>query len=255
MNSDSMRSEAAQAEQVAAEAQAAGKLITRARSVLLDFDGPICRLFAGYSAPQIADTQIRWLADRGLHGLLTEDVREERDPFQVLRAVDARHPGSDLVTELEERLTRQELNAVASAWPTPYVDPVIRTWSAVGVRLAITTNNSPQTVARYLDNRGLTDCFAPHIYGRTRHLNLLKPDPDCVYRALSALGAAPAETVMVGDTPSDLWAAREAGVHFVGFARNERKAALLRNAGADALVPGWRPVLDRLWDRGASSTA
>ncbi|WP_447038855.1 HAD family hydrolase [Streptomyces sp. DSM 118878] len=255
MNSDSMRSEAAHAEQVAAEAQAAGELIARARFILLDFDGPVCRLFAGHSAPRIAETQIHWLAARGLHGLLTDGVREERDPFEVLRAVDARHPGSDVVTELEERLTRQELNAVASAWPTPYADRVIRTWSAVGVGLAITTNNSPQTVARYLDGRDLTGCFAPHIYGRTRHLNRLKPHPDCVYRALNALGAAPAETVMVGDTPSDLRAAREAGVHFVGFARNERKATLLRKAGADALVPDWRPVLDRLWDRGAPSTA
>ncbi|MEV0120601.1 HAD-IA family hydrolase [Streptomyces sp. NPDC050703] len=235
----------------AAEARAAGELITRARFALLDFDGPICRLFAGHSAPHIAEAQIGWLAERGLHGLLTDDVRGERDPFQVLRAVDARYRGSDLVTELEERLTQQELRAAGSAWPTPYADSVIRTWSAVGTRLAIATNNSPRAVTRYLGLRGLTPCFAPHIYGRTSRLDLLKPDPHCLRRAMSAMGAAPAETVMIGDTPSDCRAARRAGVGFVGFARNETKAALLREAGAEALVSGWEPVRDQLWSRGS----
>ncbi len=236
---------------MAAEARAAVEMITRAHFALLDFDGPICGLFAGHSARGIAREQIGWLAERGLHGLLTDDVRGERDPFQVLRAVDARQRGSDLVTELEERLTQQELRAVPSAFPTPYADPLIRTWSAVGTRLAIATNNSPRAVTRYLDLRGLTPCFTPHIYGRTSRLDLLKPDPHCLRRAMSALGAAPAETVMIGDAPSDCRAAREAGVGFVGFARNETKARLLREAGANALVPDWQPVLARLRSRGS----
>ncbi|CAM5442073.1 HAD family hydrolase OS=Streptomyces alboniger OX=132473 GN=CP975_16310 PE=4 SV=1 [Streptomyces alboniger] len=240
---------------MAAETAAAGEMISRARFVLLDFDGPICRLFAGHSASRIAEAQIGWLAERGLHGLLADGVREERDPFQVLRAVDARRPGGGVVTELEERLTQQELDAVRSAWPTPYADPVIRTWSAVGARLAVATNNSPRAVARYLDGRGLTACFAPHVYGRTSRLDLLKPDPYCLNQAMKAMGAAPAETVMVGDTPSDLRAARRAGVGFVGFARTGRNARLLREAGADALIPGWQQVLDRLWSRGISHKA
>lgn len=211
--------------------------------MLWDFDGPICRLFAGHSAERVANDLAAWLEGRGLHGLLTESERESLDPQVVLRAVDRRHPGSDLVAELEERLTQEELRASASALPTPYADPLIRTWTAVGARLAVTTNNSPRVVREYLASRRLVACFAPHIYGRTQELNHLKPDPHCINRALNATGAAPASALMIGDTPSDLRAARAAGVPFLGYARNEHKSTLLRDAGATTVVASLEPVL------------
>ena len=111
------------------------ELITRAHVVLWDFDGPICRLFAGHKAERVAAEVVKWLAGRGLHNLLTDEERKTLDPQVVLRAVDRRHPGSDLVAELEERLTQEEMRAAASAMPTAYADPLIRTWAAVGSRL------------------------------------------------------------------------------------------------------------------------
>lgn len=221
-------------------------LITGARFVLFDFDGPICRLFAGHKAEQVAEDQVRWLEARGLRELLTDEERAEPDPHAVLRAVDRRHQGSDLVIELEKRLTSQELRAVKLAYPTPYVDPLIRTWHAVGARLAIATNNSPLVASRYLATRGLTDCFAPHIYGRTQDLSLLKPHPHCLNRALSALGAEPSGTLMIGDADTDFQAAERAGVRFLGYARNEDKEKILRAAGAEFVVGSWEPLLQTL---------
>lgn len=243
-----MTSDTRQTDQVTAdsddEIENLRELITGVRVVLWDFDGPICRLFAGHSAERVAVDLVEWLEGRGLHGLLSEAERKSLDPHIVLRAVDRRHPGSDLVDELEERLTQEELRATPSAMPTPYADPLIRTWKAVGSRLAIATNNSPQVVRTYLAGRGLTSCFAPHIYGRTQELNRLKPDPHCLNRALNAMGSAPSAALMIGDTPSDLLAANEAGVPFLGYARNERKEKLLRDAGATTVVASLEPVLN-----------
>lgn len=190
-----MTSDTTQTEQVASETENdttadLGALLAPVRVVLWDFDGPICRLFAGHSAQRVAVGLVEWLEMQGLRGLLTERERKSPDPHAVLRAVDLRHPGSDLVAELEERLTQEELKATASAMPTAWADPLIRTLAAVDRRLAITTNNSPRVVTTYLKSRGLTSCFVPHIYGRTRDLHLLKPDPDCLNRALRAVGAA-----------------------------------------------------------------
>ncbi|QEU70230.1 HAD family hydrolase [Streptomyces galilaeus] len=218
--------------------------------VLWDFDGPICRLFAGHSAQRVAVGLVEWLEMQGLRGLLTERERKSPDPHAVLRAVDLRHPGSDLVAELEERLTQEELKATASAMPTAWADPLIRTLAAVDRRLAITTNNSPRVVTTYLKSRGLTSCFVPHIYGRTRDLHLLKPDPDCLNRALRAVGAAPAAALMIGDTPSDCLAARRAGVPFLGYARNKEKEELLRDAGATNVVDSLEPVLEAVRSQG-----
>ena len=245
-----MTSDTTQTEQVAAETEndteKLRQLITRARVVLWDFDGPICRLFAGHSAERVAIDLAEWLEGRGLHGLLTDAERESMDPHVVLRAVDRRHPGSDLVAELEDRLTKEELHAASSAMPTAYADPLIRTWTAVGSRLAIATNNSPRVVRSYLATRGLIPCFAPHIYGRTQQLNHLKPDPHCLHRALNAMGAAPAAALMIGDTPSDYEAALQAGVPFLGYARNERKGKLLRAVGAEDVVGSLEPLLTML---------
>ncbi|MFJ8938508.1 HAD family hydrolase [Streptomyces sp. NPDC102365] len=230
-----MTFETEQFELVAGEGEEFQELVGRARCVLFDFDGPICRLFAGHSANSIATDQAEWLTARGLAGVLTEGERSSRDPHWVLSEVAGRHRGSDLVVELEEWLTQQELKAVARAMPTAYADPLIRTWRSVGTRLAIVTNNSDRAVRAYLESRYLVGYFAPNIYGRTRDLSLLKPHPYTLNRALSALGAAPDTTLMIGDTPSDHAAARSAGVHFLGYARNEEKAQMLLDAG----VPRW----------------
>ncbi|MFF2504896.1 HAD family hydrolase [Streptomyces sp. NPDC058067] len=238
-----------QTDPVAEATESLRELIKRARFVLFDFDGPICRLFAGHSAERVAVDQVRWLEERGLHGLLTEEERAEPDPHAVLRAVDRRSPGSDLVVELEERLTHQELTAVPWAWPTQYADPLIRTWFATGAHLAVTTNNSAAAASRYLATRGLTTCFAPHVYGRTQDLHLLKPHPHCVNWALGAMRADPAASLMIGDAPSDLEAATAAGIAFLGYARNERKAKALREAGAGMVVSSLEPVLEVVRER------
>lgn len=245
MTSDATQTELVTAE-TARETEKLRELITRARVVLWDFDGPICRLFAGHKAERVAVELAEWLEGRGLHGLLTDTERDTLDPQVVLRAVDGRHPGSDLVAELEERLTQEEVKAAASAMPTAYADPLIRTWKAMGSRLAIATNNSPRAARAYLESRGLDTCFAPHIYGRTQDLHRLKPDPHCLNRALSAMGTAPAAALMIGDSPTDFAAAQEARVPFLGYARNERKAKFLREVGAEHIVVSLEPLLAML---------
>ena len=244
-----MTSDTAQTELVTVETGNLQELITNARFVLFDFDGPICRLFAGHTAEKVAGELVAWLGRQGLRGLLTEEERVHPDPMVVLYAVNRRHPNSDLVAELEERLTQQELKAVTSAMPTAYADPLIRTWAAVGSRLAVATNNSPRTVADYLGVRGLAGCFDPHVYGRTSRLELLKPHPHCLNRALNAMGAAPSAALMIGDAPTDLKAAEEAGVPFLGYARNEYKATQLREPGARHVVDSLLPVLRILRDQ------
>ncbi|MEU3857159.1 HAD-IA family hydrolase [Streptomyces sp. NPDC028722] len=228
---------------VASEIEKLRGLITPARFVLWDFDGPICRLFATHRAERVAADLVDWLERQGLRGLLTDAERETLDPQVVLRAVGRRRPGSDLVAGLEERLTQEELRAAASALPTAYADPLIHTWTAVGARLAVTTNNSPRAARTYLESRGTAGCFTPHLYGRTEHLHHLKPDPHCLNRALSALGAAPTTALMIGDSLSDLTAAHRAGVPFLGYARRTQKAKALRAAGADHVVRSLEPLL------------
>lgn len=240
----------AQTEPVTAETEPLRELIAPVRFVLWDLDGPICRLFAGHPAHQVAVDLVEQIERRGLRGMLTDKERRDPDPLAVLRSLGDRHPSSDLIADLEEWLTQQELAAVPKAWPTEYADPLIRTWSG-RARFAVTTNNSALAAARYIESRELTDCF-PFVYGRTRNLDLMKPHPHTLRQALSAMGADPAHTLMIGDAPTDFEAARGAGVPFLGYARREDKLEELKTAGVvpHHIVSSMKRVLELVRDLG-----
>ena len=75
-----------------------------------------------------------------------------------------------------------------------------------------------------------------------------------VLAAMRETGAAPRDTVVVGDTVFDLEMARAAGARAIGVAWGYHPAAALRAAGADAMIeaisPSSLPTLDRLWGGG-----
>lgn len=221
-------------------------LVDGAESVLFDFDGPLCRLFAGHPAEDVADGLLDWLDDRAQSAFLTEAERRGRDPHAILAAAGRAYPDSVLVASLESRLSEEEALAAKSAAPTPYADALVREWHAAGVRLAVASNNSPEAVFRYLESRDLLECFDGGIHGRGGRPQLLKPDPDCLHRALAALGQGAGTALMVGDSPNDLRAARSAGVAFLGYGRDERHARGLREAGAACVVSSMTPVLGAL---------
>ncbi|WP_227025154.1 HAD family hydrolase [Streptomyces tsukubensis] len=244
-----------QAEPATGSGRRLRELIARTECVLFDFDGPICRLFPPSRAREVVERQLHWLENRGLEAPLTSEEIAEGDTMAVLGAVDTRYRGSDLAVEFEAWLTREEMAAARSAYPTEWADPLIRTWHATGCRLAIVTNNSPAAAARYVENRGIGYCFAPHVYGRTHDLDRLKPDPDSLMRGLEGLGADPAATLMIGDSASDCQAAYAAGVSFLGYGPRADKETRLRKGGAELVVRSLEPVLRLVVGRGAAERA
>ncbi|MDJ1135890.1 HAD family hydrolase [Streptomyces iconiensis] len=226
--------------------------------VLLDFDGPVCTLFSAYPAAAIARRLERLTAE--LPSMLPstrERARTAEDPYVLLQAA-FEDPGAvadGAAGALERLLTEEEVTAATGARPTRHADHVIRALHEAGHALAVTTNNSREAVECYLARRGLLDLFEGHVHGRTPGGPLrLKPAPDCLERALEAAGTAARDAVMVGDHPRDLEAARAAGVRFVGYARDRRKAAQLRGASAAEVVRSL-PELLRLLDPAAYELA
>jgi hypothetical protein len=61
---------------------------------------------------------------------------------------------------------------------------------------------------------------------------LLKPSPHLVTHALDAFGAATDESILIGDSTSDIAAGREAGIARIGYANKPGKRHRLANAGA-----------------------
>ncbi|MCC9740773.1 HAD family hydrolase [Streptomyces sp. MNU89] len=199
----------------------------------------------------------------GLPGV--PDVPATRDPHALLHALafGAGQPGdpyapdspdgpaarSGIVAELERLLAAEEVRAAASAEPTPYADELVQRLHATGHALAVTTNNTAGAAEAYLERRGLAELFRPHVHGRVTEPWLLKPDPDCLHRALRSTGHDAEMSVMIGDSTADLLAARAAGVRFLGYARDETRRRRLRDAGAESVVTSLGDVLAALPER------
>ena len=107
---------------------------------------------------------------------------------------------------------------------------VIATLQALSTfTLGIVTTKAPAEAEIVLRRLGLSHFFQ-HVQGGTPGLRL-KPAPDAVLAALTALHCMPPQALMVGDTPADLLAGKAAGVvtcaATYGFGRRQ---ALLRCA-------------------------
>jgi phosphoglycolate phosphatase len=204
--------------------------------VLLDFDGPVCSVFAGYPAPQIAE-ELRALI-RDAVGDLPDEIVDATGPHEVLAA--SASLGDDVWRRVEEALQVAEIKAVESATPTPGVDDFLQACRSADRPIAIVSNNCRASVRTYLERTALTE-YIRHIEARDPiHVARMKPSPYLVQRAAQALNISPGECVLLGDQVSDITAAIAAGGRSIGYANKPGKASDLASAGADAVIDHMR---------------
>ena len=70
-----------------------------------------------------------------------------------------------------------------------------------------------------------------------------KPAPDAVLAAIKELGSDPNRTIFVGDSETDVRAAKSAGIPCIGVTWGFRCREVLRNEGADFLIDTPRELL------------
>jgi phosphoglycolate phosphatase len=207
-------------------------LLVQTRYLLLDFDGPVCAMFAGLTAREVVlelldvvDADTTPVPDR---------VASASDPFDVLRyaaTIDA-----ELARRVEAALRSAEMRATEGARPTPDTPELVQAWRNTGRPLSIVSNNSTAAVGRYL---AIYEIDVDLVVGRTSaDPSLLKPSPHLVTQALEAFGAEPASCTFVGDSVDDVLAGSRVGVRNIGYANKPGKDQALARAGADLVVSG-----------------
>ncbi|WP_433648999.1 HAD family hydrolase [Micromonospora zamorensis] len=222
-----------------------GRLLGEVGAVLLDFDGPVCSIFAGYPAPQVAAELVDVLRRRGVD--VPPDLASEPDPLEVLRRTGA--AGNNSTTRaVEDALCAAERRAVDTAEPTPYGREVIVAARQAGMPVAVVSNNCAGAVTGYLAAHRLAAYVSPVVGRAYAEPARMKPNPDPVLQAVHAFGESPSRCVLVGDSLSDIEAARAAGVPVVGYANRLGKAEAFRAAGADVVVTSMGAVAEALID-------
>ena len=116
----------------------------------------------------------------------------------------------------------------------PGVEAELDALDTQGVPFCVASNGNHAKVNFTLGHTGLLPRFAGRIF-TADDVAHPKPAPDLFLLAARTLGADPARTTVVEDTPTGIRAARAAGMRAIGFAAMT-PAEQLRAAGADAVV-------------------
>jgi phosphoglycolate phosphatase-like HAD superfamily hydrolase len=216
------------------------QLLEDAEAVLLDFDGPVCSVFAGYPAHRVADQLRRRLTDHGIE--LAGPISRTRDPLAVLRLTAGLAP--DHVPELDDALAEAETLAAGLAPGTPGAAEFLERCRRTGRRVVIVSNNGADGVQTYLRDHGLAS-LVHGVFGRPTHRpDLMKPDPAMIREALDYLAVAPGAAVLVGDSDTDVRAAHACAVPAIGYANRAEKRHTLAHAGADVVIESMFDLVD-----------
>ncbi|MCG8919879.1 HAD hydrolase-like protein [Actinokineospora sp. PR83] len=204
--------------------QAARTELNKTKLLLLDFDGPVCSVFSGLLASEVA-IRLR----NHLYGLVSGPLvgldKTSSDPFDVLSYAVTHTP--EHVAAIEFQFTQQECKAVQSAQPTAGAHALIKEWSRDGRPLAIVSNNSVDAIRLYLDIHDLTHAVSLISARTPQVVDKLKPAPYLINMAVSGLNIDPKDAAFIGDSLSDLVAGTSAGVTRIAFANKAWKRAAL----------------------------
>ncbi|APZ42662.1 HAD family hydrolase [Acidihalobacter ferrooxydans] len=154
-------------------------------------------------------------------------------------AILALYPAAD--DDFIERFVRAYRDRFLGADATPQVlfegvPDMLAALEEAGYLLAVATGKSRAGLDRVLRQTGLTGRFHAT---RCADEAFSKPHPAMLEDVMERVGAAPPETLMIGDTTFDLEMAHNAGVEAVGVSHGAHEVAALLQ---------WRPrtILDRI---------
>ena len=169
----------------------------------------------------------------------------------VATSGDAHHPVEALVTCYKNAFAelRSSVDHLEPLYPGARETVEILAASP-DMLLGIATGKSQRGVRAVLGRHSLAERFCTI---QTSDDAPSKPHPGMVLAAMRETGAAPEDTVVVGDTVFDLEMARAAGARAIGVAWGYHPASALLAAGPDAMIEGFAellPALDRLWGAG-----
>ncbi len=121
------------------------------------------------------------------------------------------------------------------------VEDTLMTLKGKGVRLALCTNKPRTPTLNLLRDLNLTDFFEV-IYGGDDVAHK-KPDPQMLHNALIDMGLEAKDCIMVGDSPNDIGAAKNAGMRNIAVSFGYRKVPV-EDMGADHVVDRFGDITD-----------
>jgi len=205
-------------------------------AVVFDFDGTLAETNLDFALmrARVIEVAERWQVYQEGEG--RRYILEIID--DVLALLPDQESRSAFYREAEQAMQEVELATCLTAEPFPGVPEALSRLQACGFRVGIITRNCTAGVRAVTERHHL-----PHEVLLTREdVARVKPAPDHLEQALSALGVPPARALMVGDHPTDIECGQAAGTFTAGVLTAKTTREEFEQMGAD-LVAESVPVL------------
>jgi phosphoglycolate phosphatase len=164
----------------------------------------------------------------------------------LVGALDGEPPEADFAGAYPVFLDLYARNTSKRSCLYPGVREGLDMLKAAGYPLGCVTNKAAQFTEPLLRDLGVLDDFSIVISGDT--LPSKKPDPEPLLHAAGVFGVDPQLSLMIGDSVSDVRAARAAGFQIVCMSYGYNHGMDIRDAQPDAVIDnltGIIPLLDK----------
>lgn len=210
--------------------------------VLIDVDGTLVdsvpdlaycvdAMMRELGLPERGETRVRKWVGNGVERLVQRALINQLDgePDEVLFAE---------ALPVFEALYRDNTSKRSCLYPG--VQEALDFLKTTGVRIGCVTNKASQFTLPLLKDLGVHDYFEIIICGDM--LERKKPDPMPLLYAAEQLETSPAESLMIGDSMSDVKAARAAGFRIVCMSYGYNHGEDIRNYDPDAVVDSMEEI-------------
>jgi HAD superfamily hydrolase (TIGR01509 family) len=207
------------------------------KAVIFDLDGTLTSFNLDFKALR---AEVRGhLLNMGIPASI---LKVNENIFDMLKKTElfmknAGKPESAIQQVRMEALTiaeKYELEAAATTNLLPGVNDTLKALKLTGLKIALCTINSQKTTNYILKRFRLTQYFDATI--PRENVADVKPHPNHIETALKILEVSPSETIVVGDSVSDIQSAKELNVLGVGLTTGVSTKKQLINAGAHCII-------------------
>ncbi len=202
---------------------------------MIDLDGTLV-----HTAPEIAQAANHMLAAMGKPQLAAEQIQGfigEGAQILIKRCLNHAYtaePTSELLAKAQPLFFEAYAKVVAESRPYPNVIEALIAIKAAGFKLACITNKPEAFTLPLLEQSQLLPYFDIVVSGDT--LQKKKPDPDQILYICEQFGIPVNESLLIGDSKTDVEAARNAGCYVFTVPYGYNQGYSMEIGAVDALV-------------------
>jgi len=213
--------------------------------VLIDLDGTLV-----HTAPEIARAANSMLATMNLPTLAAVQITNyigDGATTLIKRCLTGclnGEPEPALLATAQALFFEYYAQIVTESWPYPNVVADLHAIKNSGLRMACVTNKPGSFTLPLLVKHDLLPFFELVVSGDT--LQKKKPEPDQIFYVCEQLGVLAQEVALIGDSKTDISAARSAGCKMFAVSYGYNQGQRIEATEVDALIDNIGSVLDLL---------